>query len=92
MIVRIPSEGQWEIHGEALDDLGRCDRELAEALDEADAAAFKAAMAEMAQGVRMHGRQLLTEELVGSDLILPPADATLEELMPLFSRIAALAT
>src|SRR5215472_14415442 len=90
MIVRIPGEGQWEIHGEMLDDLDRCDQALIQALHDADASGFEAAIGEMTRSVRTHGRRLSPEELVESDLVLPPADATLEEIEPLFVNEAVL--
>lgn len=82
MIVRISSEGQYEV--DDADQLNQLDNAAAKAIDSGDEARFRAAYGEMLAFVRS-GRALDESELEGSDVILPPADVTLEEARSEFS-------
>jgi hypothetical protein len=82
MIVRISSEGQYEITD--VEALNRLDNAAAEAIDSGDEVRFHAAYAALLAFTR-GGRALNEDELEGSDVILPPADVTLEEARSEFS-------
>ena len=51
-----------------------------------DDAHFDALLKQMLDYVRGHGRALATEELRESDLILPPSDASMDEVKDLFEH------
>ena len=76
MIVRIATEGQFEVDDSHRDELNRLDNEAVEAHDQQR---FHAALEQMIALVRDRGRALDDDHLSSSDLILPPADTTLEE-------------
>jgi hypothetical protein len=80
MIIRILSEGQFDVDGSHLDALNKLDDAVEHAVDSGDEAAFTAALASLLDAVRKWGKALADEELVDSDLILPPADATADEV------------
>jgi hypothetical protein len=80
MIVRILGEGQYEVPDSHLDSLNEHDAVLTAALHAEDEAAFRAALAAMLGDVRNAGQQLPDDELVPSDLVLPGATATVEEV------------
>jgi hypothetical protein len=82
MIVRISSEGQYEITD--VEALNRLDNAAAKAIDSGDESRFHAAYGELLVFVRS-GRALGEDELESSDVILPPADVTLEEARSEFS-------
>lgn len=84
MIVRILSEGQYRVEGDALDKINRLDEELLEALTHDEADRFRHLLNEVASLVRA-GTELASDHLVESDLILPASDTTLEEAKRLFS-------
>lgn len=86
MIVRIQGEGQWEVSGAELDALDKIDDQIVEAVGLHDEARFHALMQQMLDHVRAKGRMLPPEEIVESDLILPPADSTIEEVHELFAH------
>jgi hypothetical protein len=79
MIVRISGEDQYRLADEDCGHLEELERELIAAVDAADQAAFAAALPAVLDYVRSKGTPVGDEELESSDVILPPADVTLEE-------------
>jgi hypothetical protein len=84
MIVRIATEGQFNLPGAYIDPLNDIDNELVEAVEAGDRAGFSELMDRMLALVREHGTPVPVDELVESDLMLPAADLTLEEAQVLF--------
>lgn len=80
MIVRILSEGQYDVAETALDRLNELDAEVESAVAAGDETAFSGALQALLDGVREFGTPHTADDLVASDLILPPADAALEEV------------
>jgi hypothetical protein len=85
VIVRILEEGQFQVADEELEALNRLDDDVEAAVESGDEAAFARSMAGLLDAVRTKGTPLAAEALEDSDLILPPADATLEEVRDLLS-------
>ncbi len=84
MIVRILSEGQFNLPGACIDELNEIDNQMVAAVESEDAAAFARLLGEMLTLVREKGAPVPVEELVESDLILPETDLTLEEAEHIF--------
>ena len=84
MIVRISSEGQYNLPGSFIDQLNEIDNALVEAVEAEDQAAFETLLKRMLDLVREHGEPVPVDELVESDLILPEPDLTLREAEELF--------
>ena len=80
MIVRIMGEGQLEISAEDLAALGALDDELEAAIDSGDEAAFRTALHDLLDNARRVGKALPEDSLEPSELILPPADAAMDEV------------
>lgn len=80
MIVRIMGEGQLVVDGELLDALNNLDGTLESALDAGDEPAFRAALGALLDKVRASGKPLPEDTLEPSELILPPADASMDEV------------
>jgi hypothetical protein len=76
-------EGQWELADDQLPGLNELDSDLESAVSSNDDGAFKSALAVLLAAVRRAGSPLPADELVDSDLILPPADASVEEVRQL---------
>ena len=85
MIVRILGEGQWEVADEHLTALNSLDSEVEAAVEAGDEVTFANTLAALLDGVRKSGTVLAVDSLEDSDLILPPSDATLEEVRALLS-------
>lgn len=86
MIVRILSEGQWDVAEEQLDELNRLDAEVEAAVEAGDESRFSLGLTALLARVRASGSRLPDDALEDSDLILPPADATLEEVRELLDE------
>lgn len=86
MIVRVSTEGQYEIKDGSLERLHELDNECQAAVDASDAERFHACYGQLLALVRDQGTELGDEDLRGSDLVLPPPDVTLEEAQSEFSE------
>lgn len=84
MIVRILSEGQYNLPGAYIDDLNAIDNDLVEVVAAEDAEAFASVLKRMLDLVREKGEAVPVEELVESDLVLPEPDITLLEAEEMF--------
>jgi len=85
VIVRIATEGQYELtesDAEALNDL---DNQAVGASEQADAEQFNTAFKELIDFVRKHGTPVAEDRLEPSDVILPPPDVSFEEARAEFS-------
>jgi hypothetical protein len=85
MIVRISTEGQYELPDGALERLHELDNECQAGVDAGDSTRFHACYEELLGLIRREGSELADEDLRGSDLTLPPPDITLEEAQSEFS-------
>ena len=86
MIIRILGEGQYDVSDNALDRLNQLDSEVEAAVEAGDEAAFGAALTNLHEGVRTVGVAHAVDSLDESDLILPPADATIDDVRDLLSE------
>ena len=80
MIIRILGEGQLDVPESALDQVNGLDSDLEAAVESGDEERFGAALAALLDGVRTLGRPHDPDSLEESDVILPPADARLDEV------------
>ena len=85
MIIRISTEGQYEIEDGAIVKLNELDNEAVAACDANDEERFRATFGKLLELIRTEGRPLDDQELEGSDLILPPPDVSLDEARAEFS-------
>ena len=85
MIVRILNEGQWELSEEAVRDLNSLDDAIDKAVASADQDKLASALQALLNRVRSTGTVVPDDELRDSDLILPDADSTVEDVRALLS-------
>ena len=79
MIVRIAGEGQFKLPDEDADRLNELDNRAVAAVEQGDETGFRELWSEMLNMVASDGNELDDDELVESDVILPPRDVTFEE-------------
>lgn len=79
MIVRISSEGQYELPDDQADRLNELDNQLVTVCEGGDEKQFDDLWGQMIEFVRSTGTPVPEDELMGSDVILPPADTTMAE-------------
>jgi hypothetical protein len=85
VIIRILGEGQYDVAVEALAPLNELDAAVETAVEAGDVGAFTTALAALLDGVRTVGVAHAADALDESDLILPPSDATIDEVRELLS-------
>ena len=85
MILRILGEGQYDVSGDAMDRLNELDAAVEAAVEAGDTEQFSKALAALLDGVRTVGVPHDAEALDESDLILPHADATIDDVRELLS-------
>jgi hypothetical protein len=79
VIIRIQGEGQFRVADSELEEINRLDAVLERALAGGDDG-FPEALAALLAEVRTAGTEVADDELIESDVILPAADASAEEL------------
>ncbi len=90
MIVRILGEGQYDISEEALAPLNELDAAVERTVEANDEEAFEAALAALLEAVRTVGVAHDLDSLDESDLILPPSDASIDEVRELLTEAGGL--
>ena len=85
MIVRILTEGQFNLPGAYVDELNEIDNNLVEVVENDDAEQFPIVLKSMLDLVRENGTPVPLDELVESDLVLPEPDITLREAEEIFT-------
>ena len=83
MIVRILGEGQYDLDDHALDALNGLDNQIEAAIESGDEEMFRTALSGLLASVRASGTHHDVDSLDESDLILPPPDATIDEVRQL---------
>jgi hypothetical protein len=79
VIVRIAGEGQFRLPDEDSERLNALDNRAVAAVDAGDETGFKELWSQMLELVARDGNVLPADELVESDVILPPRDISFEE-------------
>ena len=87
MIVRIAEEGQFELPDEDAERLNELDNEAVAAVEAGDESRFRELWNQMLEIVASDGNALDGDELVESDVIMPPRDVTFQEAKAEFTGV-----
>ena len=79
MIVRVAGEGQFRIPDQDQEKLNELDNAAVAAVDAGDEPKFRELWGQILTLVESDGNALDDDELIESDIILPPRDITIEE-------------
>jgi PspA-Associated protein len=85
MIVRIAGEGQFRLPDEDAGRLNELDNRAVSAVEQGDETGFRELWSQMLEIVASDGNEIAEDELVESDVILPPRDVTFQEAKAEFS-------
>jgi len=85
MIIRLMGEGQFRVADDELERLNEIDNAVVAALEGGDEAGFRERLEALHRSVRELGEPLDLADLSASDLVVPPADLSVEEARELFS-------
>jgi hypothetical protein len=86
VIVRLMGEGQYRIDDGLRERLNELDGRAGEAMEREDEKELDARLQEMWDLVQSEGDPLPADDLSPSDVLIPPADLTLEETRELFGE------
>ncbi|HVX29597.1 MAG TPA: hypothetical protein VHA53_03880 [Nitrolancea sp.] len=84
MVIRISAEGQYRLASSYLDRINEIDNKIVEAIASGERDAFSKLFNELLALVRTNGERVADDELVESQVVLPPADTTFDEAAELF--------
>jgi PspA-Associated protein len=85
VIVRVSGEGQYELPDDDAERLNELDNRAVSAVEQGDETGFRELWTQMLELVATDGRALSGDELVQSDVIMPPRDISFEEARGEFS-------
>jgi hypothetical protein len=85
VIVRISTEGQYELMESDVEVLNELDNRAVSACEAQDEEHFRAVFNELLDFIRSHGTQVPEDRLEPSDVILPPPDVSIDEAKAEFS-------
>ncbi len=85
MIVRILGEGQLSVDDSLTAELNELDAKLEAAVNAGDEAAFRPVLAALVERVRAAGTPVPADSLEPSDVILPYADASIDDVRHLLT-------
>jgi hypothetical protein len=86
VIVRLMGEGQYRIDDGLRERLNELDNRAGEAMERGDEKELDARLQDMWDLVQAEGDPLPADDLSPSDVLVPPADLTLEETRELFGE------
>jgi hypothetical protein len=79
VIIRIATEGQYELDESDVPALNELDNEAVACCEAGDEQKFHDSFSRLLDFVRTKGKPVGDDDLFGSDLILPPPDVSFEE-------------
>jgi hypothetical protein len=87
VIVRISGEGQFRLPEEDRARLNELDNRAVNAVEQGDETGFRELWSQMLEIVAQDGNRLDDDELVESDVIMPPRNVTFDEARDEFSGV-----
>lgn len=84
MIIRIMGEGQYRAPEALCNALNQIDNRIVELVEEGKTEEFRDELAKMISEIKEKGEPIEAEEILESDIIVPPGDLSLEEAKAVF--------
>ncbi|KKH19368.1 PspA-associated protein PspAA [Methanosarcina mazei] len=84
MIIRIVGEGQYRAPEALCDELNQIDNRIVTLVTEGKKEEFRTELAKLISEIKVKGEAIGAEEILESDIIVPPEDLSLEEAKDIF--------
>lgn len=84
MIIRIMGEGQYRVPEALCDKLNQIDNRIVQLVEEEKIVEFQNEFAKLISEIKEKGEPIEAEEILKSDIIVPPEDLSLEEAKSIF--------
>ena len=85
MIIRILGIGQFRLDDKHIDSLNKIDNKIVEHVSKGREKEFREDLAKIISMIQEKGKAMDPAEIIPSDIIVPPADMTLDEAKQVFS-------
>lgn len=85
MIIRIMGHGQYKVPSSLFDELNAIDNRIVAHVTKGDEKSYQQELMELISKIKQNGVLLGAEELVESDVIVPPEDLTFAEAKDVFT-------
>lgn len=87
MIIRIVSEGQYEVPSSLFDELNAIDNTIVELVSKGNEEEYVEELSKLIDMIKTNGKQLDDSDIVESNIIVPPGDLTFEEAKEIFTGV-----
>lgn len=84
MIIRIMGEGQYKVPSSLFDELNSIDNSLVTHVSNEDHEAYRRDFTELIGKIKQNGNKISDDNIVESDVIVPPEDLSFEEAKSVF--------
>lgn len=84
MIIRIMGEGQYRAPEALCDELNQIDNRIVDLVNEGKVEEFRSELARLISQIKEKGEPIKAEEILESDIIVPPEDLSFEEAKNVF--------
>jgi hypothetical protein len=85
MIIRIIGGGQYQVSSCLLDDLNEIDNRIVEHVSKGNEESYRRDLARLISSIKQSGKPVDAEDIIPSDIVVPPEDLTFEEARRVFS-------
>ncbi|KKG08502.1 hypothetical protein [Methanosarcina sp. 2.H.A.1B.4] len=85
MIIRIMGEGQYRAPEALCDELNQIDNKIVALVAEGNAEEFRTELVKLISEIKEKGEAIGAEEILESDIIVPPEDLSFEEAKAIFT-------
>lgn len=87
MIIRIVSEGQYEVPSSLFDELNVIDNTIVELVSKGNEEEYGQELSKLIGMIKTNGKKLDDSDIVESSIIVPPSDLTFEEAKEIFTGV-----
>jgi hypothetical protein len=84
LIIRIMGEGQYRAPEALCDELNQIDNRIVDLVNEGKVEEFRSELARLISQIKERGEPIKAEEILESDIIVPPEDLSFEEAKDVF--------
>jgi len=84
LIIRIMGEGQYRAPEALCDELNQIDNRIVDLVNEGKVEEFRSELARLVSQIKEKGEPIKAEEILESDIIVPPEDLSFEEAKNVF--------
>lgn len=86
MIIKIMGKGQYHVHGALCDQLKEVDNRIVALVEKGNEKEFREELSKLISEIREKGKVVEDEEILVSDIIVPPENMSFKEVKDIFKE------